>query len=113
MAATNEANLVPTSHVRLSLSKPRKLPGETDSWTNIVPVLWVDRFIGLGSFRADKLEFRHKVQIDAVIWSQPTVETSSRNSQQSESASVLRNDAQSLPFVRNAVIFVTQAEVKR
>jgi hypothetical protein len=41
IARLRVADLISAANVRLAFSKPRKLPRETDRWTEVVPVVLV------------------------------------------------------------------------
>ena len=105
MAASDVAELVAAADVRFSFSKPWQLPGEADSRTEIVVVIWKNRVARIGRLGPDKLHLGLQAGVHTIVRIHPIAETAAGYSEQRQPIlASLGPNGQSLTFVRYAVI---------
>ena len=105
MTAAGVAHLIAAADVRFSFSKPWQFPGEADSRSEIVVVIWENGVAGFGRLGPDKLQLCLQAGVHTIVRIHPIAETAAGHSEQRQPIlASLGPNGQSLTFVRYAVI---------
>ena len=82
MAASGVADLIAAADVRFSFSKPRQFPGEADSRSEIVVVIWENGVARFGRLGPDKLHLGLQAGVHTIVRIHPIAETAAGYSEQ-------------------------------
>src|SRR5262249_18017091 len=84
VAAFDITDLVAAAKVRLAVAKPRKLPREANSRSDVIPIVIVERLVRARAVRTNELVGHKKVQVHRVVGAQRLIEAAPGYAQECE-----------------------------